>query len=67
MKTPVGNLVCGNDPEELFNTLKTGSSVFIIPCGKCDKTLVSIDNEVVSGEDSQVIAYFKCTCGKKYK
>lgn len=59
------NLTCGNDPEELFHSLRVGTSVFLIPCNACGETLISIRTEAVGVES--VVAYFKCTCGKKYR
>lgn len=62
------NLACGNDPAELFDSLQTGASVFILSCKECHKTLISIDNKLTEQDGvNELIALFKCSCGKKYK
>jgi hypothetical protein len=68
MSEKFNDLTCGSVPEELFESLLLGYSVYLMPCKNCGKTLVNIKSEVVpTDEGHKVYAYFKCECGKKYR
>lgn len=60
------DLTCGNEPSELFHSLRVGASVYLIPCKHCGRTLVSIKT-VVDETNASMTAYFRCECGGKFK
>ena len=62
------DFTCGSNPEELFDSLRLGFSVYLMPCKNCNKTLINIKSEVNASEAGhEIVAYFKCDCGKKYR
>lgn len=63
----IATLECGNDPAELYRSLQMGTTVSVITCKNCGKVLFSVKGEIVSGEYTEVINYFRCICGKKYR
>lgn len=62
------NLDCGSIPAELFESCRTGYSVYMTRCKHCDLMLVSIRSDVERIDDGyKVHAFFRCRCGAKLK
>lgn len=68
MSRKLSSLECGSLPEELHKALENGYSVYLTPCHKCGKTLISMKNSSIqSPGEVKIYAFFKCECGARFK